>query len=106
MRPDKDKDTPIPCRVEIANGGHSVVVEAADTLTAVGRKALDLWKATGNPTPTETGGVAGFASGELAGRTGLMPDDLSLPDRLAEQEGPLSDPGTRQRRPGPIGFTC
>ncbi len=71
---------PFPTRVEIAAGGHQVVVESGDPLAVVARRALDLWRATDSPNGVRGHSTTvGFAS-ELAG--GPLPPDLTLPDRL------------------------
>lgn len=70
-----------PTRVEIAAGGHSVVIESADPLNTVARKALELWKATDSPDVVKgmSSGV-GFAA-DLGPDT-YLPPELALPDRL------------------------
>lgn len=68
-----------PTRVEIAAGGHQVVIESADSLTVVARKALELWKATDSPAGVHAQGPVGFQA-EIA--CGPIPPDLTLPDRL------------------------
>lgn len=70
---------PVPTRVEIAAGGHQVVIESADSLAVVARKALELWKATDSPAGVRAQSAAGF-QGEIA--SGPIPPDLTLPDRL------------------------
>lgn len=70
---------PVPTRVEIAAGGHQVVIESADSLAVVARKALELWKATDSPAAVRAQSAAGFQA-DLA--AGPIPPDLTLPDRL------------------------
>jgi hypothetical protein len=70
---------PSPTRVEIAAGGHQVVVESTDPLTVVACKALELWEATDSPAGVHAQSAVGFQA-EIAG--GPIPPDLTLPDRL------------------------
>lgn len=70
-------------RVEIAAGGHQVVVEAPEPLGVVAEQALDLWTRTVDPNMIRgVGSTVGF-TGELAG-SGDLPDALTLPRRMIE----------------------
>jgi hypothetical protein len=70
-----------PTRVELAAGGHSVVVESAtETLNTLAKKALSLWQATdGDPSRGES--CVGFIAAEPGTD---MPNELTLPGRLAD----------------------
>jgi hypothetical protein len=71
----------MPIRVEIAAGGHQVVVESSGSLNTVARKALELWTATDSPAGVRGMSTSvGFAA-DLAG--GPLPPELTFPDRLA-----------------------
>lgn len=87
---------PAPTRVEIATGNHQIVVESTDPLRTVARKALELWNATDSPQGAVTAAV-GFAACEPDPQSTLMPPELTLPHRIATQEGPDEDQRTRHR---------
>ncbi len=67
-----------PARVEIAAGGHQVVVEAQEPLATVARQAVELWQATDSAAVVRGAGAAGFHT-ELQ----VLLDD-AVPDRSGE----------------------
>jgi hypothetical protein len=72
-------DTPPPVvHVEIAAGGHQVIVEAAAALHVVKKAALELFRATDNPNLTRGVGAGfGFVGDPVAADE--VPDPVSLP---------------------------
>ncbi len=77
------KEPPPLTRVEINAGGHQVVVEAAVPLDVAKRAALSLWKATDSPSVVRSGSAMGFTA-DMS--DGLVPDALTLPNRLRPDE--------------------
>lgn len=72
-------------RVELAAGGHQVVVEAPEPLDRVAAVAMKLWVATDDPDL-----VRGFGFGASAGEPVFteVPWDVPAPRHLTEPEGP------------------
>ncbi len=73
-----------PARVEIAAGGHQVVVEAAMPLATVANTALEMWRSTDSADRAREVGAMGFRDERC---DGPLPADLTLPDRLAGTDG-------------------
>lgn len=101
MKPEQRADR-APCRVEISAGGRDITIEAAEPLTAVARKALDLWRGTASsrttvPPPVDLAAGAGFVLADRSDPAGLMPAELDLPARIAYREDHDVD---RHRRTG------
>lgn len=71
---------PVPTRVEIAAGGHQVVIESTDPLSTVARKAVELWRATDSPAVTRGVSTTVGFSADLPNDG--VPPELTLPDRL------------------------
>lgn len=84
---------PVAARVEIAAGGHQVVVEAPESLHVVAATARELWMATDNDRLVRGYAPVGFAAETAAGP---LPPDLTLPARLTE--GTFADEHTSPRR--------
>ncbi len=68
-------------RVEIAAGGHQVIVEAPEPLAVVVAAAMNMWTATDPPNLARGYSPVGFAA-ETAG--GPTPPDLTLPARMTD----------------------
>lgn len=71
----KDTVRQFPSRVEIAAGGHSVAVEADESLTKVAATAKDLFRHTDDDSTKGVGTTVGF-------HTELQPQDAEIPEQL------------------------
>jgi hypothetical protein len=71
--------------VEIAAGGHSVVVDAPEPLRVVADTAVRLWTATDSPDLVRGYGFSGPLGDQVYVE---QPTDVPIPPHLTDPEGP------------------